>query len=606
MCAPFRVLTFIKIAVTMSAVQSPPFPPPISPPAVAAYAPPPARWKAQTRVEETDRIVAANLGVSPVVVAVARGRGHADEAAIRTFLEPGPHLLRDAALLPDIEIIVARLIKALENDEQILVFGDYDVDGVTSTALAVRTLRCLGARVGWRLPERDEGYGIRPENIAEAKTLGYDLILTVDCGITGIEAARRARELGIDLLITDHHECGSQLPEALAVVNPKRPDSRYPFQGLSGCGVVFKVMSELLRAHAPQFLSSFEAKFVDLVALSTIADCVPLSDENRYLVFSGLERLHGTRRKGLRALIETSSLGKKSAFGGGDIGFRLAPRLNAAGRLDSPTLALRLLLSDDANEAQALASQIEELNTQRKGITERALSEAQRAVETEADLDNDRLLVAVGQGWRRGVVGLIAAKLVDRYARPAFALNAHDGQAHGSGRSFADFDLHALLEDSRDLILGGGGHAGACGLTVATDRLPQWRAHALGFAASRLSSDDLTPTVMADCEIEGRDLTLGLAHDLARLEPCGNGNPESVLLLRGARFDSFWPLKNEHVKGKLNVGGRTVEWIWWGGAETAREFSMGERADLLLVPQVNEYRGEVNLQLVVKDARRAV
>ena len=462
---------------------------PISPhlPAVSSPAPAAAQWQALTQVEPCDRRLATRLGISPVSAAILRARGHDTPAAIEAFLAPHPGLLRDAADLPDIERAIDRLWRAICNRESLLIFGDYDVDGITSTALLVRSLGKLGAQVSYRLPERDESYGLTVAAVDEAAQRQISLIVTADCGITANDAARRARELGIDLIITDHHEPEAELPDAVAIVNPKRADSRYEFTGLSGCGVVYKLMSALLKRYQPAAASSFSERYLDLVALSTIADCVPLCDENRYLVARGLQNLYGTRKKGLRALIESANLRDKGFYVGGDVSFRLAPRLNAAGRLDSPTLALRLLLSNDEAECAALAAQIEELNGQRRTDTDAALLEAHDLVEREANLDDDRLLIAAGRGWRRGVVGLLAAKLVDKYHRPAFALNIENGHAHGSGRSHADFDLHALLETSRELIVSGGGHAGACGLTVETAQLPAFREHALDYAAQKLS-----------------------------------------------------------------------------------------------------------------------
>ena len=572
-----------------------------------AYSPPTsALWSAATKVEACDRRIAARLGINPICAAILRARGHKTAEAIEEFFAPHPGLLRDCADLPDIEVAIDRLWRAITDREPILIFGDYDVDGITSTALLVRSLQKLGAQVSYRLPERDEGYGLTVEVIDDAAKQKIALVLTADCGITAVAAARRAREVGIDLIITDHHEPDAELPDAVAVVNPKRADSRYEFTGLSGCGVAYKVMSALLKRYQPAAFSSFSERYLDLVALSTIADCVPLHDENRYLVARGLHNLYGTRKKGLRALIESAAIRDKGFYVGGDVAFRLAPRLNAAGRLDSPTLALRLLLSNDEAECASLAAQIEALNGQRRTDTEVALLEAQELVEREANLGDDRLLIAAGRGWRRGVVGLIAAKLVDCYHRPAFALNVENGHAHGSGRSHAEFDLHALLDSTRDLIVSGGGHAGACGLTVETAKLPLFREQALDYAAQKLEMKDLVPRQTADCEAPGRDVTLELAQELMKLEPCGSGNHSPVLLLRGARLQTMWPLKEEHSKGRLMTDGQSIEWIWWRSADRREAFEKGDSVDCIFVPEVNEYRGQTSLQLVIKDMRVSV
>ncbi len=577
-------------------------------------------WEARASVDFCDRRLASHLNISPVCAAILRSRGIATPEAVEAFFEPHPGLLRDPNALPDIELAVARLARALKNSEQILVFGDYDVDGITSTALVVRTLKLLGARVLWRLPERHEGYGLSVEAIEDARAQGADLLFTADCGITAIEPARRAREIGLDLIITDHHECSSELPSALAVVNPKRSDSNYGFTGLSGCGVAFKVMQALLASVRPAALASFEEKFVDLVALSTIADCVPLHDENRYLAYAGLQRLYSTRRKGLLAIIHNASLphqcapltkdGKKpkTAWSGRDVSFGLAPRLNAAGRLASPTLALRLLLSDDERECAQLASDIEELNQTRKGRTESAMLEASESVERDANLDEDRLVIASGTGWHRGVVGLVASKLVEKYGRPAFALGVENEHAHGSGRTCADFDLHALVEATRPLLTSGGGHAAACGLSLEARRIPQFKREALDFAGQQLTEDDLVPRVVADCEVEARDLDLKLALQLTRMEPCGTQNQAPSLLLYGARLVHFKAMNGTagHFKGKIALGGREFDWIWWRAGERMNELHLDQLVDCVFVPEVNEWNGRTSLQLQLKDVRPSV
>ena len=591
----------------MPTLTSSPLPSPLLIPAVPRYQAPRPKWRARVEIEPSDRALASRLDISPVTAAILRARGYQDDRAVEAFFAPDRELLHDPGSLPDIELIVARLIRAIQSGERILIFGDYDVDGITSTALLLRTLRKLGALVDYRLPERHEGYGLSVETIETAKLAGFSLVMTADCGITAVEPAKRAREIGIDLVITDHHECGQEIPDALAVVNPKRPDSSYPFLGLSGCGVAFKVMQALILAYQPKALASFEAKFLDLVALSTIADCVPLCDENRYLAFAGLEQLYGTRKRGLRALIENAQIRDKGFYIGRDVSFGLAPRINAAGRLDSPTLALRLLLSDDDDECRALAAQMEELNQTRRSRTDVAVQEAEHIVEKQANLGSDRLLIAAGTGWHRGVVGLIAAKLVDKYHRPAFALNIDGDHAHGSGRSCADFDLHALIEATRVHLTSGGGHAAACGLSLQSKNVEPFRADALGHAAEKLSMEDLVPSALADCETSGRDVTLQLARELGRLEPCGTGNEAPTLLLSNVELGSMWPLGESglHLKGRVNADGRSLEWVWWRGGPRVEEFRRGVRVDCLFVPEINEYRGETKLQLSIKDMRAA-
>ncbi len=579
---------------------------PLFPPPKTA---PRAHWKPQTRVSPADELLARQAGISPVAAALLRNRGHGDLAAIHAFFYPEASLLRDPANLPDIEAAVARLISALEKQEKILIFGDYDADGVTSTALLIRSLRLLGADVEWRLPERNEGYGLNLSVIDDAKAAGFDLLMSADCGIRDLEPARRAREIGLDLIITDHHEPSTEIPDCVAVVNPKRADSRYGFGGLSGCGVAFKVMQALVAAHKPEWLRSFSQNYLDLVALSTIADCVPLCDENRYLVSAGLKTLYGTKKKGLRALITSANakVDKKydrGFFIGRDVSWGLAPRLNAAGRLESPKFALELLLCDDAEEAARRAAHLNEINSRRKGDQEIALKGAIEHVRRETDLDSEVLIVAAHPAWHRGIVGLIAGKLVEKFHRPAFAFNIHDGVAHGSGRSMGDFDLHALLEATSEHYTRGGGHAAACGLTLPSDKLEDFRAAALEFANGHLTMDDLKPTLRPDCELRGRHLDFELTRELLLLEPCGTANEEPQFLLRGAVVEASRGFGGgAHLELTLRDDGKKLRAIWWRMGERVAEFRTGDVVELIFVPKPDEYNGNGSIQLVIEDLR---
>ncbi len=568
-----------------------------------------ANWKPVTRVSSADELLARQAGVSPVAAALLRSRGHDNLASIDAFFHPSPSVLRDPALLPDMELAVARLIEAIEKGQKILIFGDYDADGVTSTALLIRSLRLLGADVAWRLPERLEGYGMNNAVIEDAKRAGFDLLMSADCGIRDIEPARRAREIGLDLIITDHHEPGGEIPDCIAVVNPKRADSEYGFGGLSGCGVAFKVMQALILAHKPEAFDSFSEKYLDLVALSTIADCVPLCDENRYLASEGLRQLYATKKKGLRALITSANANvdkkhDKGFFIGRDVSWGLAPRLNAAGRLASPKFALELLLCDDADECARRAAHLNEINSQRKGDQETALKSAIEHVRRETDLNSDVLIVAAHPAWHRGIVGLIAGKLVEKFHRPAFAFNISEGHAHGSGRSMGDFDLHALLEATREHYTRGGGHAAACGLTLPAEKIEDFRAAALEFASQSLTMDDLRPTLKPDCELRGRHIDMELTRELVLLEPCGTGNEEPKFLLRGAQIESTRSFGNgAHLELSLREDGKRLRAIWWRMGERLADFRAGEVVELIFVPKPDTFSGPNAVQLVIEDLR---
>ena len=548
--------------------------------------------------------MARACGISPITATILRARGYDTQAAILAFLTPEPARLHDPNLLPDIAPAVDRLQTAIADKEPMMVFGDYDVDGITSTAMTMRLLRSLGANAEACIPERADGYGLSVAAVEAAHARGIKLILTVDNGIAAVEAVRRAGELGIDVIITDHHEPGPELPAALAVINPKRADSRYPFRELCGCGVAFKVMLALLQSKWPQHVDSFVEKFVDLVAIATIADCVPLVDENRILAYAGLQRLARTKKPGLQALMRSASIAPDKPLGGRHVSFRLAPRLNAVGRMAFAKQGLQLLLSTDLIECDALALEIEGHNRARQDLTTRMTEEAHRKVSEEVDLECDPMIVLAKEDWPHGLVGLVASRLVDAYARPVMILSIHNGTARGSGRSVGGFDLGQVLDATRDLLISGGGHQAACGLTLETANIEEFRERALDCASEFLDPDDLVPITLADCEVAGGDITAQLVSDLEKLEPCGQANGEPLLLLRNARIADVRQMgqSNEHVKWKLQVDGAQLEAVWWRPGDKARGLSAGSTVDLCFAPELNHWNGNVRVQLVVKEA----
>jgi single-stranded-DNA-specific exonuclease len=568
---------------------------------------PAARWSVKTAPTAADAKLAAVCGISPVTAAILRTRGYDTPEGVRCFLDPDLCGLRDPMGLPDIRPAIERLHRAISAKEPMLIYGDYDVDGVTSTAMLVRSLRALGANVEWRIPERKgEGYGLNVTAIEEVAARGISLILTADCGIRDIKPVRRAGELGVDVIVTDHHEPGDELPAALAVINPKRHDSEYGFSELSGCGVAFKLMQALMQEYWPQYARSFWEKFVELAGMAAIADCVPLIDENRILAREGLRRLTFTRKLGLQALKEVARLKVTGdSLRGSHVGFGLAPRLNAAGRLDTAYKSLQLLLSDDAGECADIAAELEQHNVARREIERRIVEEACAMVQRDVDLTRDLAIVLAGTNWHGGVVGLVAGRLAERYSRPAIVLNLDNGIAHGSGRSSAGFDLHAVIEAARGLILKGGGHQAACGLSLDADKLEEFRAIVMQCAAQQLTMENLVPTVEADCEVTGKDLTLQLVNDLEKLEPCGQGNPEARLMLRGAQIVDGKGIgaKGEHLKWFINADGARFEAVWWRPGERAMGFGNGKVVDLCFVPEINRWNGNTTLQLNVKEAR---
>ena len=577
----------------------------------------PAIWKKAPQIGARDRELAAACGISPVIATILRAREYSTPEAIECFLHPTADCLHDPFTLPDIEAAIARLQTALDNQEPILIFGDYDVDGITSTALLVRTLKALKADVSWIIPERHDGYGLSTPAIESAAARGIKLIISVDCGIGAFEPATRAKELGVDLIITDHHEPTQgaennnggrdKLPDAIAIVNPKREDSRYGFRELSGCGVAFKVLQALLQRRAPQHLASFQERYVDLVGLAAIADCVPLLDENRYLTRLGLKAMAKTNKLGMQALIQSAGIKiTGETLTGRNVGFMLAPRLNAAGRIDSAQNALQLLLSTDENECKELAAKLEELNRERQDLTRRVLHEAVSRVYENPNWSHEMILVVAGENWPHGVVGLVAGRLAERFCRPAIVLSKEGDFAKGSGRSFADFDLTQVIARANHLLESGGGHKAACGLSLKAENIEAFQKTAAEFAAGVLQPSQLAPTIQADCEISGDDLTRDLIDDLALLEPCGMDNPDAMLLLKNAEIVDGRAIGGEgrHVKWRVRAGRQTFDALWWSPGDKADGFAAGQTVDLCVSPELNEWNGIEKIQLIIKAARR--
>lgn len=549
--------------------------------------------------------MAHETGVSAVAARVLRGRGHETSASMRRFLE-AQGTLHDPWLLPDAEPAVARLHRSIENREGVAIFGDYDVDGLASTALMQRTLERLGVPAWSRVPERAHGYGLSVAAVEEAHARGARLLLTVDNGVRAFEAVERARELGLDVIVTDHHEPdGANLPPALAIVNPKRVDGGYPFREISGCAVAYKLLQAYLERHAPRHLDSFTSRYADLVALATIADCMPLHDENRVLVREGLRALCATRKAGLRALLQVANVrATNGTLGGNQVGMFVSPRLNAAGRMGEVSSALELLLCSDEDESRRLAQVLDGHNTRRKELSGEMSLQALQMLD-EFDVESDSAFVLAREGWGHGMVGPLASRLVDRLGRPVIVLAIQGDQAHGSGRSAHGFDLGLILEASRDLIIQGGGHAGACGVHLPTENIEAFRERVLECVASQMGPARAEPDVAPECMIESRELSSQLASDFERFEPCGAGNHEPLLGVLGATVVDGRNIGvgGAHLKWRVKMGAQEFDALWWSPGDKADGFGLGARVDLGFTPQLNTFNGRTTLQLVIKHAR---
>ena len=507
------------------------------------------------------------LGISPLTAAVLVRRGYSDPDVARRFLE-GEQPPHDPFLLGDMEAGCARIRAAVEQGRRICVHGDYDVDGIAATTLAVLLLRELGADVAWHLPSRfDEGYGVRSETLARLADEGCGLVLTVDCGITAVAEVAEAKERGLDVVVTDHHRPGETLPDCPIVAT--RPSS-YPFPELCGTGVVHKLGQALFGVD-----SDIPRRHLDLVALATIADVVPLVDENRSLAIAGLRALARTAKPGLRALMQSAGV-DPAAVDAGAVGFRLAPRLNAAGRLGHPREALELLLTEDEAEARRLAASLEELNRERQAVEARILREAVDQVESwPAETRSRRAYAVAGADWHEGVIGIVASRLVERYHRPVVLIAGTDGDWKGSGRSLPSFDLHAALGACSGLLGRWGGHRAAAGLSITEENVEAFSAAFAEQAATVLDERDLEPVTPIDAVVaRGADLSLDLCAELAKLAPFGLGNPAPTLLVPGCGHGELATVGDgKHLRFRVSRDGRD--------AGSAIAFGQGSRLDAL-------------------------
>ncbi len=550
--------------------------------------------------------LAGELRLSDVTARLLCIRGLDDPTIARQFLTPSLSDLHDPFALADMGRAVDRILGAIERKERIAIHGDYDVDGVTSTVILRRALELLGADVTHFIPERlRDGYGLQPASLDRLHADGVRLVISVDCGIRGVDAALRATELGLDLIITDHHEPDTALPPAFAVVNPKRHDCTYPDKNLAGVGVALKVVQALCaRSGRSQWLPAF----VKVAAIGTLADVVPLVGENRIIAKLGLGMLSkGPHKIGLRSLLDVCGLTGKE-IDSYHIGFVLAPRVNAAGRMSTPDIAARLLLAADdtmATEARELAQQLDAENVRRQQEEAEIVAAAKKIVESDLEVGSRTVIVVAGEGWHRGVIGIVASKLVDAFHRPAIVLSIDGDVAHGSCRSIPAFNMLAGLESCADAMIKFGGHKQAAGLTIDAARIRELRARINDHADERLAPDDLRPRLWIDGALTFRSINEQVASELLALAPFGAGNPCPIFRTsRVEIIDGPRRVKDRHLKMAFKQDGRVLRGIAWRASER-EEFVTEHRAaiDLAFSLDQDSWNGERYLQLSVADFR---
>ncbi len=566
------------------------------------------RWELTACDEPAAAALAAALGIAPIVARLLCQRGLSDPESAARFLKPSLDQLHDPMALADMGVAVDRIMAAIAAHERIAIHGDYDVDGVTSTVILRRALELLGADVVHFIPERlKDGYGLQPAAIDRLHAEGVSLVVSVDCGIRGADAARRARELGVDLIITDHHEPDAELPAALAVINPKRHDCAYPDKNLAGVGVALKVVQALCRrAGREQWLPGF----VKIAAIGTLADVVPLVGENRVIAKIGLDLLtKGPHKVGLRALIDVSGLAGKT-IDSYHISFMLAPRVNAAGRMSTPDIATRLLLASDeamGDEARELALQLDGENVKRQQEEAEVLAESKKIVLTDPEIGAPTVIVVAGEEWHRGVIGIVASKLVDTFRRPAIVLSIEGDTAHGSCRSIPHFDMLAALERCAHLFIRFGGHKQAAGVTLEAARIKELRAAVNAVADETLGPDDLMPRLRIDGDLSFRTITDDVASGIASLAPFGAGNPRPVFSARRVEIvDGPRKLKERHLKMTLKQEGRIFRAVAWRAAERQDYLTEHKAAlDVAFSLEQNQYNGATYVELTLADLKES-
>lgn len=565
------------------------------------------RWILRAQDPQRAMALADALCVSPVIAGLLIARGYQDQESAQRFLRPSLDQLHDPFLMLGMREAVARLLRAIDTREPILIYGDYDVDGTTGTAVLLRALSMLGATVGYHVPHRfTEGYGIQQAALEQALADGYKVVLSVDCGIRAHAPLHWARANGLDIVVTDHHlpDEDQGAPPALAVLNPNQRGCDYPDKDLAGVGVAFKLIQALFSERGRE---QQVPGFLKMVAIGTVADVARLVGENRAIVALGLADLPRAVNPGLRALIDIAGCGEGSKLTAYDLGFRLGPRINAAGRMDAARAVVELFDTRDRDEARRLAEHLDARNRERQEAQREIFNRAIEEFESSAERDlQTHAAVIAGEGWHRGVIGLAASKIAERINRPCVVISLDGEVGHGSARSIEAYQLFNGLTVCRDLLEKFGGHSHAAGLTIRRDRIAEFRRRLNEHAASCLTEEDLTPVLRLDAELPAEAITFQLSQELLALEPFGAGNPRPLFVIRNLRILAEPQIiKEEHLKLRVAApDNRPLEALWWRGIRDAeRTPRMNERIELACELEQRTWNDEIRLQLNVRDLR---
>ncbi|MBP3595773.1 MAG: single-stranded-DNA-specific exonuclease RecJ [Clostridia bacterium] len=558
------------------------------------------KWEICEKNVDLVKEIVKKHNISELLANILVNRNIINDDEIKIFLNPTRNDFHDPYLMPDMDKAVERIIEAIEKQEKTIIYGDYDVDGITSITVLKKFLGERGLNVGYRIPNRlEEGYGLNKKAIKEIADEGYKLIITVDCGISGTEEIAYAYSLGMEVIVTDHHEPLEILPEAVAIIDCKRKDNKYPNKNLAGVGVVFKLtqaISQKLELDEKEYL-----KYLDIVCIGTISDIVPLTDENRVIAKLGLKLVEKTRNPGLKALL--NAIGFKEV-NSNTVSFGIAPRINACGRMGHEEEALKLFLTDNLVEASDITASLNKYNRDRQEIEKRIFDEAITEID-EKNLNQNSAIVLGSENWHHGVIGIVASKITDMYFKPSILICFEGNEGKGSGRSVPGFDLHEALCESSKYLEKYGGHEMAVGLTLNKDKFEEFKIN-FETIAQREKVDEIISVVEVDKEITSNDINLKTVDDLKLLEPFGEANKMPVFIYKNLRIDSIRALsEGKHLKLRLKDGNLLIDAIGFYMGNYVEEFLLGDKVDVLGVLETNEFRGVKDIQINLKDIRKS-
>ncbi len=560
------------------------------------------KWQIYQTNEEQIEELKSKYGLNELLATILSNRNITEEEQIRLFLNPTRNDFYDPYLITDMEIAVERIIKAIENKEKVTIYGDYDVDGITSITVLKSFLKEIGLETSVYIPNRlDEGYGLNKNAIDKIAKDGCNLMITVDCGISGIEEIEYANSLGIETIVTDHHEPGNELPNAVAVIDNKRKDSKYPFRELAGVGVVFKLTQGL--AKRLNLKEEAYLKYLDIVCVGTISDIVPLVDENRVIAKLGLMLVKQTKNIGLRSIINSSGYTKIDS---NTISFGVAPRINACGRMGKAKEALNLLLSTDIYEVNELTQKLNDHNKERQETEKAIFENAVEKIEKE-NLDQNKAIILGGENWHHGVIGIVSSKITDMYFKPSILLSfEEDGIGKGSGRSIPGFDLHEALMQCLDTIEKFGGHSMAVGITIRKDKLEEFRKE-FEEIAEKNEIDKIIPIINIDAKISLNEIDKEMVESIKQLEPFGEANKMPIFAFKNLKIDSIRALSGgKHLKLTLKNNNNIINAIGFNIGHLAEEYLIGDKVDVAGVLEINTFGGVDNLQINIKDIMKSI